>query len=170
MKKPILFSILLSTVIALFAISLQSARPNDGDDKKIKAADSLIKVLEALKPSFDCRQDKQGYLQLGKEELNQLLKKKLCILSTANTKSATIRGFDLQYCEKGVFEDSTGVPSIITECNLNSFNGDSIPQMWLKAFEERLYKGDSLVFDNFVVNYDSKTYRIKNKLVVSVTH
>jgi hypothetical protein len=167
MQKRLLHSFLL--LIGLMAFGLLTQSGNAQKKSTPLPADSTKKATyDFIKTSLGCQKDKTGYLPINKEMATALLKSKICATDTKTNTQLAIRGFEMTYCEKGLYEDSTGLPTVITECQLIYFEGDSISTVWEKNFNERLYKGDSISLNNIVVRYDNKSIRLNEKINIAI--
>jgi hypothetical protein len=131
----------------------------DGKDSVARKVD-----YSHIVPLFACDTAQKGVIYATREQALALMRNKLCIIDQKKNAKLPMLGYEMNYCEKGLYEDSTGTPAIITECSFMPFIGDSIPVNWIRSMEERLYKGDSLHFSSFVTKVDEKIIKTKKTL------
>ncbi|MBK7762655.1 MAG: hypothetical protein IPI46_04695 [Bacteroidetes bacterium] len=74
----------------------------------------------------------------------------------SNQNVLPITGFDITYAERGLYEDSTGLPIIFTDYTHAKIDGNSLPKKWIDIFKERSYKGDTIFFENIKVSGNSE--------------
>jgi hypothetical protein len=108
----------------------------------------------------------QGSATLSKQAIIDALKKSLCVKNINNQKQYTVVSYDFIYAERGLFEDSSGIPTVITEYHYEECRGDSIKARWQRVLAERLYKGDTVKVTQVVFNVDGKNIKIKDNLVL----
>ena len=85
----------------------------------------------------------------------QMMQKPLCAKDSVNN-IIPIKSFELIYAESGLYQDSTGLPIIYTDYTNDIFVGDTINTYWKNNFNERLYRGDTIIFDRIICSPDGK--------------
>ncbi len=105
---------------------------------------------------------------ISKADFLTLIKSPFCGLHTVTNINYPVAAFDILYCEKEVSEDSTGHPIVVTDCLGDAVVGDHMPDRWVKVFTDRLYKGDSIRFDNILIKNGANNFRSKNSIVVVI--
>jgi hypothetical protein len=130
------------------------------------------KLIGKVKPSpytasiGGCNNNEGG--TITKADFLGLLQSPFCGLHTPTKANYPVAGFDILYCEKEVSEDSTGHPIVVTDCLGDAIIGDKMPERWIKVFADRLYKGDSIRFDNILIKNGVNNFRSKNRIVVVI--
>jgi hypothetical protein len=62
-----------------------------------------------------------------------------------------LNSFDITYAERGLYQDSAGLPIIFTDYTHATCTGSAVPSDWVTLFKERSYKGDTVYIDNIKV-------------------
>jgi hypothetical protein len=87
--------------------------------------------------------------EISKARFDSLIAYPLIAKDSLNTEH-TVFSFFLTYAERGLFEDSTGHPTIMTNyTGTNSENG-KLPDYWLKSLRERSKAGDTVMISNII--------------------
>lgn len=96
-----------------------------------------------------------------KQEFDGLLTQPLCAKDSAGNVHK-IESFEITYAERGLYQDSTGLPIIFTDYSIEECKGDSIPVKWKSNFYENGHKGDTVSIDRILVRgSDQKPYYCK---------
>lgn len=80
----------------------------------------------------------------------KLLDQPLCAKDSLNN-NLKVDHFEITYAERGLFQDSSGLPIVLTDYSFVICDGDTIPQTWKNIFKERAYRGDTIYFDRITV-------------------
>lgn len=97
-----------------------------------------------------------GTGKISKKMFDSLLGYGLVAKDTQNVLRPVI-SFTFSYAERGVYEDSTGKPGIMTDYySVESHNG-RIPETWLKNLRERSKRGDTATFNEVLASYQDST-------------
>ncbi|QLH46298.1 MAG: hypothetical protein HWD58_12090 [Bacteroidota bacterium] len=102
------------------------------------------KLKYAWRAFFGCMVEDSSSVE--KNAFDILVGKKLCAKDSAGN-LLTVESFTITYAERGLYQDSTGLPIIITEYSTAECKGDTIPAQWIADFRERSYRGDTVYFD-----------------------
>jgi hypothetical protein len=151
--------------LCLVGITMQTnahymVHDNDGNDT-IKNKKPV--ALETYTPALG------GKLVSGIYSVNDILAVVGQKLSATNDKTKeqySAYKYDFTYSEHNLYEDSTGLPVILTDVHFAELNGDSITTYWQKFLTNHLYKGDTLRLSGIVINNKNTRVKIKNKLVL----
>ena len=96
----------------------------------------------------------------------RLIQKPLCVKDSAG-RLCKVQQFELSYAERGLYQDSTGLPIVVTEYSGTNCKGDTIPKAWQAIFAERAYKGDTILFGEIIATApDNKPRLCKGLRVV----
>jgi len=126
-------------------------------------ADGLVKKPK-YKAYFGCTYTDS--LQLSVNEFKQLIQKPLCVKDSVGN-LIKVESFEILYAERGLYQDDEGLPIIVTDYSNVVCTGDSIPKKWIRQFNERSYKGDTIYFDRVrLLTPDKKTVECKSVKVV----
>jgi hypothetical protein len=88
-------------------------------------------------------------------------------LACSLSDSQKVESFNITWAERGLYQDSTGLPIIYTDYTVGTFNGDAIPADWTESFRDRSYKGDTVYFDRIMVKTpDNKSQLCKPLKIV----
>jgi hypothetical protein len=158
---------LLITLVA-FAFLTESAQTNNKPKTAGTDTTSKKSSFAHLKASMGCKPNNNTSIQAGKTDAYQLLKNKVCVMDTKTNTTLTVRAFEMIYCEKGLYEDSTGTPTVVTDCQLVPFDGDSIATDWMLSLQDRLYRGDSIAISNIIAVYEGKSVKIKDRITIAI--
>ena len=103
---------------------------------------------------------------VNKERFDQLAVLPLCAKDSNNTVFKIV-SFDITYAERGLYQDSTGLPIVFTDYSNVSCTGDTIPSRWINIFKERGYRVDTIMFDRILVRTsENKTQMCKAMRVI----
>jgi len=105
---------------------------------------------------------------INKDQFLQLINSLVCGKDNKTNQNYPVASFDLTYCERALSEDSTGYPTIVTDYIMEPINGDAVPEKWKKAFTERLYKGDTVKFENIKIRNGAGQYKSKNNVIMII--
>ncbi|HMN33367.1 MAG TPA: hypothetical protein PKA54_08335 [Chitinophagaceae bacterium] len=73
-----------------------------------------------------------------------------------------VKGFEIVYAERGLYQDDEGLPIVYTDYTSDKFINDTLTTYWKHLFSERIYKGDTIFFENIIcAGYDNKHYECK---------
>ncbi len=122
---------------SLFSFSL----PDNGETK-------AIKKIYKYKTFLGCQQESS--MHMDKDSFCTLLQQPLCAKDSAG-KSYKIRSFEITYAERGLYEDSAGLPIVVTDYQNDAFSGDTVNSYWKKMLQERFYKGDTVYIEHVVL-------------------
>jgi hypothetical protein len=155
------FQAIVVSTVSTFLLSTTPKMTVDGVTKQNETSINY-------KCYFGCDDGLSATGVFNKTRLLAASKKKICVKDLKTSTAVPVYSFDFTYCERGVFEDSTGLPTLITDYNFVPFIGDSITTNWQKALEERLYKGDTLRIENIVIRKDGKLVKLNERLKLAV--
>jgi hypothetical protein len=103
---------------------------------------------------------------LPKKSFDSLIALPICA-KDSNQRNFPITSFDITYAERGLYQDSAGLPIIFTDYTNAHFEGTSISKEWISLFNERSYKGDTVYVDNVKVKgSDNKSYACKGMKII----
>jgi hypothetical protein len=98
---------------------------------------------------------------MNKNDFDRISSQSFCAKDSANA-IYKISAFDITFAERGLYQDSTGLPIVVTDYSSAHCTGDTIPKFWINAFKERSYKGDTIFFDNIIARgADNKAHMCK---------
>jgi hypothetical protein len=107
-----------------------------------------------------------GVVTLSVQDFLNAIQKPLCAKDSMNN-ILSVHKFDMTYAERGLFQDSAGLPLITTEYSFAPCTGDSITAYWRNQFQERAYKGDTIFFDRIIArSSNNQIYSCKGIKVV----
>ena len=103
---------------------------------------------------------------LSKKIFDSLIAMPLCAKdSLMNT--YPIQSFEINYAERGLYQDSAGLPIIFTDYSSVQCKGNSIPKEWVNIFNERSYKGDTIYIDNIkVLGAENRSFGCKGLKII----
>jgi len=105
--------------------------------------------------------------QVDKLVFDQLILKPLCAKDSAGNQ-LKVESFNITWAERGLYQDSTGLPIIYTDYTVGSFNGDAIPTDWTESFRDRSYKGDTVYFDRIMVKTPDNKSQLCKPLKIEI--
>ena len=118
--------------------------------------DGKSKRASRYKTFFGCSPEGKGIMSADK--FIALMDYPICAKDSTGTRFG-ISSFEIVYSETGLYQDSAGLPIIITDNSFAAFTGDSLTFNWKKNFRERLYKGDTVHISQVrVLGTDGKNY------------
>jgi hypothetical protein len=79
-------------------------------------------------------------------QFTSLLNQPLCV-KDSSSRIYKVEGFEITYAERGLYQDSSGLPIVTTDYTFDKCTGDSIPSKWKSIFKERAYKGDTIFIE-----------------------
>lgn len=145
MKKCMVWFILL-----FWGTAFVSFIPQDTAPRKIKF--NYFSYLA-------CSDLSEGFI--AKAQFDSMIALPLCARDT-NKNVMTLQSFEITYAERGLYQDSTGLPIIFTDYISDRFKGNQITKYWIDLFKERSYKGDTVYIDNVkVLGPDNKSFVCK---------
>lgn len=122
------------------------------------------KIVYRHKAYLGCAVSDSSYL--SKADFEQLMSKSMCAKDSANN-TYKVTSFEIVYAERGLYQDSAGLPIVVTDYTFGKSNGDTIPQTWINTFQERCYRGDTIYFDKVkLLGADNKSYYARKVKVV----
>ena len=118
-----------------------------------------VKLFYRYKAFFACTHTDS--VHIVKTDFDQMMNLPICAKDSTG-KVMAIESFEITYAERGLYQDSTGLPIIFTDYTITECKGDSIPKAWRDNFLEAGHKGDTVSFDRIVVRgEDRKPYFCK---------
>jgi hypothetical protein len=171
MKQFVFFILLIGTCIIITSFNYCTI-PNDfvggipADSTKGSKLPKKMAAGNFVAAIQNCSNTSGGLIT--KANFMALLTQPLCAKDAKTNVPAPVASFEINYCERSVSEDSTGLPIIVSECNMDPVNGDVFPKKWQKIFEERLYKGDTIKLEAIRVRSDIGQYACKNNIVLII--
>ncbi len=103
---------------------------------------------------------------LPKKSFDSLIALPLCA-KDSNKNIVPVQSFDVIYAERGLYQDSAGLPIIFTDYSTFQCEGNSVPKSVVNLFSERSYKGDTVSIENVKVKGpDNKSYICKGLKVI----
>ncbi|GBL36016.1 hypothetical protein EMGBS15_16110 [Filimonas sp.] len=103
---------------------------------------------------------------LPKKSFDSLIALPLCA-KDSNKNSVQVQSFDVIYAERGLYQDSAGLPIIFTDYSTFQCEGNSVPKNVVSLFNERSYKGDTVSIENVKVKGpDNKSHICKGIKVI----
>jgi hypothetical protein len=88
--------------------------------------------------------------KIDKAHLDQLINAPLCVKDTSG-KQYKVHSFEITYAERGLYEDSAGLPIIYTDYQNETFKCDTLSAVWKKMLLAHAYKGDTIHIENVVL-------------------
>lgn len=71
-----------------------------------------------------------------------------------------VQSFEVTYAERGLYQDSTGLPIVVTDYTQFNCKGDTIPKNWVDVFRDRSYKGDTIFIDKIIARSPDQKLRL----------
>lgn len=102
---------------------------------------------------------------IPKQTFDSLIHLPLCARDSSQ-QVYKILSFDITYAERGLYQDSAGLPIIYTDYSSASFKGDTFTSQWKAIFEERSYKGDTIYFDNILAKASDDKPRLCRRMKI----
>lgn len=87
---------------------------------------------------------------LPKKTFDSLIALPLCAKDSAQNQYP-IQSFEITYAERGLYQDSAGLPIIFTDYTNFKCEGNAISKEWVNQFVERTYKGDTIFIEKVKV-------------------
>lgn len=87
--------------------------------------------------------------------VDSILQLKINVTDQKTGKTIPASAFAFYYAERGLFEDSTGRPKIMTEYYTLNLEGDSIPRYMTRGYKDKAKRGDTIKFYNILAKSDS---------------
>lgn len=107
-----------------------------------------------------------GSVNLNKQAFDNLIAQPLCARDS-NQLPVTIQSFEILYAERGLYQDSAGLPIIFTDYTRIPVEGNQLDKKWINEFVERSYKGDTVFIQNVkVAGADKKSHLAEGVRVV----
>lgn len=94
--------------------------------------------------------------------VDSLLQLKVAVKDPQSGKIYPAVGFSFYYAERGLYEDSTGKPKILTEYYTLNLEGDSIPRFLNRGYQSKAKRGDTIKFYNILAKADSVIIKGEN--------
>ena len=143
------YSILLVAIVGLLAFGIP-----ESNQKGAAYKSNYISYL-------GCSRTDSAFID--KDQFVKLVGLPLCAKDSAMNYCKVI-SFDLTYAERGLYQDSTGLPIVVTDYSSVSCKGDTIPKNWIATFNERGYKGDTVLIDNILAKSPDQKTRLCRSL------
>src|SRR5690606_21557174 len=96
---------------------------------------------------------------------DSLLHQKLKAYDVKGKNILPIVGFELFYAERGLFEDSTGRPMIMTEYYHTQAAADTVPQYFLTSLKDLYKAGDTIKIQNIFSKKGDKFIAVNNQII-----
>lgn len=96
---------------------------------------------------------------VSREAFEALIDLPLCAKDTGKN-HCKIQSFQITYAERGLYQDSTGLPIVVTDYSSVKCIGDTIPMAWRTIFHQRSYKGDTIYFDKIIAKTPDDKIRL----------
>jgi hypothetical protein len=93
-----------------------------------------------------------GSGKISKRMFDSLLNYNLIARDTQN-REHPVTQFSFTYAERGVYEDSTGKPQIMTDYYSAESDKGRLPDFWRNSIKERTKQGDTAMFYEIISNY-----------------
>jgi hypothetical protein len=162
-----MYSVLIASVICvvLFSAFVNTNTStiifdNEGNDS---TKNKLPKVIENYTPYLGA-QLKSGTYTV--KDILAMVGQKLTATNDKTKEQFKVNKYDFTYSEHNLYEDSTGLPVILTDVHFAELNGDSITTYWQKFLTNHLYKGDTVRFSGLVINNKNVRTKVANKLIL----
>ena len=97
--------------------------------------------------------------KVDKNLFDNLIALPLCAKDSAQN-YCKVQSFEITYAERGLYQDSTGLPIVVTDYTQFACKGDTIPQNWVDVFRERSYKGDTVFIDKIIAKSPDQKMRL----------
>lgn len=105
-------------------------------------------------------------LKLSKKSFDSLIALPFCAKDTS-MQSYPIQSFRILYAERGLFQDSAGLPIIVTDYTEIPVEGSSLERVWVEQFQQRSYKGDTVIIQQVkVLGPENKSHACKGMKIV----
>jgi hypothetical protein len=132
-----------------------------GDTTKKKQMPAAIKKIPTYVPMFACKY-KSG--KINKQVVLDNIGNSFCVHNADTKENYKVLSFDMNYAELGYYEDSVGIPTLMTEYFFSECKGDTISSIWRNSYKERLHRGDTIKLSEFVFAIEGRTLKIKDNL------
>lgn len=144
---PTIFSLspLFLGILLLFGFSI--AEQNDRDSARKSKYISYLGCAITDSAAID------------KNMFDQLVSLPLCAKDSAES-YCKVQSFEVTYAERGLYQDSTGLPIVVTDYTQFNCKGDTIPKSWVEVFRERSYKGDTIFIDKIIARSPDQKLRL----------
>lgn len=131
--------------------------------KKLFAASFALLLCsfsqEQPKPRYDtffgCHH--AGIVTLDVNQFIQMLNQPICAKDSSNN-MFKVESYDITYAERGVYQDSTGLPIITVDYTSDHCKGDSVTTNWKQIFKERAFKGDTIYIEKVSIKDQANKY------------
>jgi hypothetical protein len=137
---------LIVPLLALTAVGFSPAT----DDREIARRSSYISYLGCAIT------DSQA---VDKNLFDNLVALPLCA-KDSNMNYCKVQSFEVTYAERGLYQDSTGLPIVVTDYTQFTCKGDTIPKNWVDVFRQRSYRGDTIFFDKIIAKSPDQKMRL----------
>ena len=117
-----------------------------------------VKIIYRYKAYLACQQSDS--ISISKSDFEKLIASSICA-KDSNQNLVPVTSFEITYAERGLFEDSTGLPIIFTDYSNQICKGDTIPIQWQNDFKDRGYKGDTVFFDRISIVDSGRSHLCK---------
>ncbi len=158
MKHTTFFSLL--ALLSCLTLNSFTPKANNISQSTIEGDTSINKIanINYYTTYFGCT---DTFATITKAKFLNMLNKPICV-KDQNNKTYPITKFQILYAERGLYLDSTDAPIIVTDYTEEVFQGDSLTTLWKRILQERLFKGDTIMFEKVTVSNNGKNYRAKN--------
>jgi len=103
---------------------------------------------------------------LSKKTFDSLIALPLCAKDTGN-RYFKVQSFDILYAERGLYQDSAGLPIIFTDYTNIRCDSNVVPKAWVNIFNQRSYRGDTVYIENVkVLGSDNKSHEGKGLKII----
>lgn len=145
--KSSVIKTLMCTVLASIAVSITTANSGLPYQLVFGEKGASIKTIKAAKA-------------------DSLLKQHFYIKDTKSNKTMPVLGFELLYAERGLFEDSTGRPIILTEYYQTQSPSDTVAAYFLRSLQDMYKPGDTIKIQNIFGKVGDKYFNVPNHVIV----
>lgn len=98
-------------------------------------------------------------LPVDKNVFDNLVAMPLCAKDSLQN-YCKVQSFEVTYAERGLYQDSTGLPIVVTDYTQFSCKGDTIPKSWVDVFKQRSYRGDTIYIDKIIAKSPDQRMRL----------
>ncbi|HNB80820.1 MAG TPA: hypothetical protein PLP14_01910 [Chitinophagaceae bacterium] len=113
---------------------------------------------------LSCNETLQGFL--SKQVFDSVIQYPLCAKDSLK-QTYQVQSFDMTYAERGLYQDSSGLPIVFTDYSQAQFTGNQFSPQWIRSFRERSYRGDTVYIENVkVLGPDNKSHACKGLKVI----
>jgi hypothetical protein len=161
MKSMVYIGVVIFASLAWTTLDSNAVQQQKEDAYADTTKRKAVTTIPKYAPMAGCT---QGSASLPKQSIVDLMSKQVCVMDLNSQKQFKVVSYDFIYAERGVFEDSLGIPTIMTEYHYEECRGDTIKTRWQRVLADRLYKGDTVKITQVVFTVDGKNIKIKEPL------